>query len=205
MYQEYWPVAVPDAVSECGQVKIETFDVSASDARMANVQARTRLDFIKPGTYKRLMINNDVVMSNTQMEIFTNRQFIKNATGNILINGLGLGMVLEQLLKKQAEENCIEHITVIERDPRVIKLVGGHYANNSLITIIEADALEYMPPKGVRYNAVWHDIWTFITEDNLKDMKKLHRRYGRRCDWQGSWARSECEYHKRQNEKFCYW
>jgi hypothetical protein len=195
-----WKVTVPDAVSPCGNVKIETFEISKDDADFNNCKTN-RLYWVSPGKFKRLIIDNDVVMSNTKMEVRTNRTFVSKAKGKVLINGLGLGMVLEQLLEKHKNEGCIEHITVIEKDPRVIALVGTHYANNPLITIIEADALEYRPPKGVRYGAVWHDIWTFITADNIKDMKALHRRYGRRTDWQGSWARDECEYQRNNS----YW
>ena len=61
------------------------------------------------------------------------------------------------------------------------------------LNIICADALEWKPPKGTRYNAVWHDIWDNICGDNLDDMKKLHRKYGRRTNWQGSWCRDQCE------------
>lgn len=201
MNQE-WQVKVPDCVSECGNVKIETFEISQDDARFANMRSRSRSDRVYAGTYKRLIIGHDVVMSNTHMERITNQNFINIAKGNILINGLGLGMVLEKLLEKHEQENCIEHITVIEKNPTVIELVGKHYADNPLITIIEADALEYKPPKGVKYDAVWHDIWTFITSDNLEDMKKLHRKYGKRAAWQGSWARDECEYQKSQESKY---
>lgn len=201
---EEWPVKVPDAVSECGNVKIETFEITEEDAKSANMRYFSRNDRVYAGTYKKLVIRNEVVMSNTHMERITNTEFVKKAKGNILINGLGLGMVLEKLLEKHEKEGCIEHITVIEKNPIVIELVGSHYADNPMITIIEADALEYKPPVGMKYGAVWHDIWTFITSDNLEDMKKLHRKYGRRTEWQGSWARSECEYQK-SRERNNYW
>lgn len=201
---EEWPVKVPDAVSECGNVKIETFEITEEDAKSANMRYFSRNDRVYAGTYKKLVIRNEVVMSNTHMERITNTEFVEQAKGNVLINGLGLGMVLEKLLEKHEKEGCIEHITVIEKNPIVIELVGSYYADNPMITIIEADALEYKPPVGMKYDAVWHDIWTFITSDNLEDMKKLHRKYGRRTKWQGSWARSECEYQK-SRERNSYW
>lgn len=193
MNSSIWPIAVPDSQSPCGKVKIESFTVTPQEARMANVRARSRYEMIKAGDYRRLIIDGDVVMSNTPMEILTNREFVSQARGKVLINGLGFGMVLEQLLLKDE----VEHITVIEKDPRVIELVGKHYENNPFVTIIEADALEYKPPKGEKYDVVYHDIWTFICGDNVDDMKLLHRRYGRKCDWQASWARDECEYQRK--------
>ena len=60
----------------------------------------------------------------------------------------------------------------------------------------QADALEYKPPRGEQYDVVWHDIWPNICTDNLPEMHKLHRKYGRRCNWQGSWCRAEHEYYR---------
>jgi hypothetical protein len=70
--------------------------------------------------------------------------------------------------------------------------VAPHIGDDRL-RVIHADALKWMPPKVMRWSVVWHDIWDDISVDNLNEMTKLHRRYGRRCDWQGSWCRAECE------------
>ena len=139
-------------------------------------------------------------MSNTPDEIRDHRVFIHQAKGDILINGLGLGVILEILLPKPE----VTSITVIEKDPEVISLVAPYFKDEKKLTIINADALEYTSPKGKRYNAVWHDIWDDITLSNLKDMKKLHRKYGRKCDWQGSWARWMCEEHGRKEKRSYY-
>lgn len=183
-----WPVSAPDGKSPCGTVKIDTFTVSEEDARFHNIRSRGR-GSINAGTYKRLMINGDTVMSNTPMEIRTNRGAYFAAKGRVLINGLGLGMLVEKMLTKDE----VEHITVIEKNPEVIALVGPVFEGNERVTIVEADAFEYQPPKGETYQLVWHDIWTFITSDNLPEMHKLHRKYGRRAEKQMSWAREECE------------
>ena len=146
-------------------------------------------DYCPAGTYKRLRRGSTVVMSNTKMEVDTNRAFVRAATGRVLVNGLGLGMVLTALLKKPD----VASITVIENSPDVIALVAPTFASDPRVTIIHADALEWRPAKGEKFDAVWHDIWDDISSDNLQDMKTLHRRYGRRADWQGSWMRHMCE------------
>lgn len=92
----------------------------------------------------------------------------------------------------------IIHITVVEKSTDVIKLVGEHYLKDARVTIVHADAFEYTPPKNKQFNAVWHDIWDYICSDNLEEMKKLHRKYGRRTEYQESWCRSQCE---RQNSR----
>ena len=68
------------------------------------------------------------------------------------------------------------------------------------LEIIEADAYLYQPPKGIRYSVVWHDIWPDLCEDNLKEMGTLHRRYGKRCDWQGSWGKELLRHHRRRDK-----
>jgi len=78
----------------------------------------------------------------------------------------------------------------------VIKLVVPFYKDKRL-TIINADALEWKPPKGQRYDFVWHDIWDDICDDNLKEMEKLHRKYSKKTDWQDSWCKKLCKKLKR--------
>lgn len=108
--------------------------------------------------------------------------------GEALINGLGIGMVLKNVLLKDE----VEEVTVVERSADVIALVAPHY-RDPRVTVVHADAMEYAPPKGKRFDAVWHDIWTFVCADNLPQMHRLHRRYGRRAAWQGSWSRDIIE------------
>ena len=125
--------------------------------------------------------------------------FIREAqkSKRILINGLGLGVCLAAIL----ESDVPEKIVVVEKSEDVIKLVGPTFENDSRVEIIHADALEYKPPKGEKYDAVWHDIWPNICSDNLESMKKLHRKYGRRAAWQGSWARGLCELQKKREDE----
>jgi hypothetical protein len=66
------------------------------------------------------------------------------------------------------------------------------------LTIHHGDALTYKWPVGTRWTVAWHDIWDTICEDNLPDMNRLHRRFGRRVDWQGSWCRDLIETERRR-------
>lgn len=144
---------------------------------------------VQPGMYKRLAHKQrGIVMSNTRMEIITNLDAYRKATGRVLINGLGLGMLLEGILNKPD----VKYVRVIEIDPDVIALVGPHFKKDKRVEIIQADAYEYRPAVGERFNYAWHDIWDAITADNLPLMAKLGRRYGKRiCDAQGFWARDQ--------------
>lgn len=144
---------------------------------------------IRPGTYTRLSHKSrGVVMSDTTAEQRDHSSFAWAARGHVLINGLGIGMCLAAALRK----DIVTKATVVEIDQDVIDLVGPSYTDPR-VEIIHCSAFDYVPPKGVRYGAVWHDIWDEITSDNLPEMHKLHRKYGRKADWQGSWARDLCE------------
>lgn len=144
---------------------------------------------VTPGIYTKLTRGGSLVMSDTPAEMDDHRAFIRRARGHVLINGLGLGMCVQAVLGKPS----VERVTVVEIDQDVIDLVGPHYTTDSRVGIVCCSAFDYQPPKGIRYEAIWHDIWDNICGDNLPDMKRLHRKYGRRCAWQASWCRRECE------------
>lgn len=194
-------VNIPEGT--CGRWKVEKFvvDPESLSYKLAALRDRGRLP--SPGTYTRLVRGNDVIMSDTPAEMADHRHFVQIATGSILINGLGLGMVLAAVLAK----DCVTDVTVVEQSEDVYNLVAEHYLSDSRVTVILADAYKWQPPKGKRYNAVWHDIWDDICSDNLEGMGKLHRKYGKRTDWQDSWARDICLYQKRQDarRRSSYW
>lgn len=138
--------------------------------------------------FTRLTRNGSIVMSDTPSEMETNYEPVYQAKGSCLLNGLGISLVLKNiLLKKEVME-----VTVVEVSQDVLDLVSPHYKDDK-VTYIHANAMTFKPPKGKRFQMVWHDIWDNICADNLPDMHKLHRKYGRRTDWQGSWCRYECE------------
>ena len=169
-----------------GLWSIEKFEISEMDAAISLFSYRTRAP--QPGIYTRLMRGRCLVMSDTDAEMRDHMEPVWRAKEHILINGLGIGMVLAACLRK-AE---VTKATVIEIDADLIALIGQHYTDPR-VEIICADALSYQPPKGIRYGMVWHDIWSNICSDNLLEMKTLHRKYGRRTNWQGSWCRYQCE------------
>jgi len=177
-------VTVPEGVSGCWAV--ERFTVTEHGSMMSYITGRGR--GTPQGEYTRLTCGRCVVMSDTPDEMRDHWQAVRNARGECLIHGLGLGMVVNACLLKPE----VSKVTVIELEPDVIALVADHYRGlfGDRVEIVQADALTWEPPKNTRYNMVWHDIWPDICADNLDEMKRLHRRYGRRSDWQGSWSRN---------------
>lgn len=148
---------------------------------------------VRPGTYTRLTVGDTLWMSDTPAEKRDHYEAVRRiekARGDgpvrVLINGLGLGMVLAAALSY----DHVEHVDVVERDPRVIELVGPHYADDSRVSIVRGDAYEtarsWSP--GTRWHIGWSDIWPSLCTSDLKDHARLNRSYGRRCDWHGCWG-----------------
>ncbi len=194
-------IDVPDGIS--GRWEVKTFEVSEEKAALFNLREDVRGTgrHVEAGTYKKLSRHGLVIMSNTPAEISDHVDFINEAKqrgGHILINGLGLGVALKEILKSEA----VESVTVVEESQDVISLVATTYLKDSRVSIIEADAFEYEPPADKKYSAVWHDIWDSICSENLREMSKLCRKYRKLTDWQGCWAREECRIQKRKEDQY---
>lgn len=176
---------------QCGEWKIEKFSVSEEDARMFNLHNMFSFSFrpqLKAGDYTRLKRDGVVVMSDTTAEMSDLYYFGLRVKGDVLISGLGLGMALKIALNKPE----VKSVEVVEISEDVINLVGKHFKDERLV-IYHANILDWKPPKGKKYDTIWHDIWDEICADNLEDMKKLSRRFGHYLNkggYQACWARS---------------
>jgi len=184
-----------------GAWEVSHFKVSKEDAKWSMLRASMgsggARDYVPEGSYTYLKRNGSTIMSNTPSEMNDFAHFTRIAEGDILVNGLGLGCVIKVLLAKPE----VKRIVVIEQSTDVIKLISPHFKDERL-TIINADAYEYLPPKGEKYDYVWHDIWDNICEDNLPEMAKLHRKYSRKTKWQDSWGKRECRHYSRDRGVF---
>jgi len=182
---------------------IVKFTVSKDDAFFFNIRARGR--GIREGEYTKLVCEGrGIIMSDTPAEMSDHYSAVRNAKGHCLINGLGLGMVAIACLNKPE----VTKVTIIEMEQDVIDLVSPFLQKQygDKVEIIHKSAFEYIPPTGIRYGMVWHDIWDDICTDNWEEYKKLNRKYGRKTEWQGSWAKPELLTRLRQEKNFySYW
>ena len=179
-------VDVPEG--ESGDWKVSRFTPDEFGRMLHNLKQPHRR--IGKGPYTQLTHHGSIIMSDTPAEIRDLYPLMGDRShGRMLFNGLGLGVALQGALDQPA----VEHVTALEISPDVIALVGEYWKARygERLTIVEADAFTWKPPKGVRYDAVWHDIWPTICGKHWPEMSKLHRKYGRRCDWQDSWCRYE--------------
>jgi len=169
-------VSLPDCKK--GDWEIAKFEVEDS------LVYRFRERHFLPGTYTKLHHKyRGLIMSDTPAERLDHVDFVRHAHGSVLISGLGLGMCLGAVLKVPS----VTDVTILEIEQDVIDLVAPHYKDDR-VTIIHTNALEWKPPKGKKYEAVWHDIWDNICVDNKPEMSKLNRRYARKSYWKGCWG-----------------
>lgn len=206
-YWQKYKVDIPEGTE--GSYTVEKFTVSEPEASFENTRAMFSFGCgganIRPGTYTRLLRGNKssircvTVMSDTPDEIRDHLGPIMNAKGTVLIAGLGIGMVAAACLNKPE----VDKVTVIELCPEVIHLVGDHLKgiHGDRLEIIQADIMQWKPPKGARYDVAWFDIWDDICTDNLEQMATLNRRFARRTDWKGCWKEEELKYHKQRERR----
>ncbi|QHJ74631.1 polyamine aminopropyltransferase [Vibrio phage VH2_2019] len=120
-------------------------------------------------------------MSFTAMELESHAFHIERAKGHVVIVGLGMGMILMNVLSKPD----VTKVTVVELDPSVITLfkeVSGYedWEGISKLNILNTDALEpskevIAEVKGCDY--LYADIWELMAaEGALEDMKTI-------CSW----------------------
>jgi len=136
-----------------------------------------------------------MMMSDTPMERQTNIDFIRASKGDVLIAGLGIGMVLWPLIHKEE----VSSITVIELHPEIIKMIEPIFAplakeQGIELKVICDSIFDWKLPQGAMWDTIYFDIWNDICGDNYDEMKVLHRRFSRRRPpggWMGSWRKAD--------------
>lgn len=148
-----------------GEFTLERFTITKD-----NISIRNPLPC---GDYVRLMERGEVVMSDTPMEKRTNKKFIRYAHGDVFIAGLGIGLVVLPIQEKED----VTSITILEKNPEIIEMVGEQLPLNDKVTIIQGDVFEHSFPKSTKFNCLYFDIWNYVNYDVYQEMKKLKRKY----------------------------
>lgn len=166
-----------------GDINITKGDWTVSTIEIKNDDYRNIMDhYILPHKYIALTCNkpmnhnmygeSNVMMSDTPMERYTNQEILNNAKGNILIAGLGIGMLPAALAQKED----VKSITIIEYNQDIIdivsELIKKNVPNADKIHVIKGDAWEF--PKtytGPKFDWFYADIWAnFPNEERDYDM-----------------------------------
>lgn len=150
--------------------KLEKFEVKNDDLLYA---FRSGVD---PGNYIRLMHDGKLVMSDTDMEKRTNAEFCSKAHGDVLIGGLGIGLIVLAIQDKPE----VNSITILEYNQDVIDLVATQLPLNNKVKIVNADVFIWKPDKGIRYDTIYMDIWPLISKEIYqKEMRVLKKKFAR--------------------------
>lgn len=172
-------------------LRVERFTVEP-DA-LENLRLMMAGRYCKPGEYTKLVVDGTLWMSDTTAEQWDHWPALVAASnhpgGRGLVHGLGLGCIVSGFL------NYLDHVDVVEKDPRVAEHIGGWFTQTypGRVTIHEGDAYTFTFPKGTTWDVAWHDIWADVSTDDLVLMAKMNRRYARRVKWQGCWAQKDLQ------------
>jgi hypothetical protein len=154
---------------------------------------------VPPGKYVFLMVNDKLMMSDTPYELESNRDFLLQASGPVLIAGLGMGVTLIPVARKKE----VTSVVVVERDQDIIDLVWPHMPEDvkSKVTLVKGDIHEWEWTRKGFFDTVWLDIWPDISVAYLPEMTKLRRRvkpWTAPGAWIGIWGRERARRARRE-------
>jgi hypothetical protein len=125
------------------------------------------------------------IMQNSDAEYVEHQWLWNNATGDVLIGGLGLGMCHQPLI----DNPDVTSVTIIEISQDVVDLVWDDCPKDDSFSLIVADFETWTPPEGTTYDVIWCDSWlvdnslTYSAYRNL-----LTERYSSYSDEIGYWG-----------------
>lgn len=122
-------------------------------------------------------------MSDTPMEQESMRPVLRRARGNVLICGLGLGMVPLTLLSVNKR---VSYITIVENNLEIVDLVWPKVRGDK-VRLYVGDCFDIARDVGGRYDYIYVDIWPEILGP-IREAERIHEvfdpllREGGRCD-----------------------
>lgn len=128
------------------------------------------------------------MMSDHESEIITNQKFIDSAKGDVLIFGLGLGLIVFPLLK----EKDINEIIIVELDEGLIEMVSPiikFFGSSNKFKIIKGNCFSWNTDR--KFDTIYFDIWEVIDEKSFGEMEYLQSKYRRNLK-EGGWMDSWC-------------
>jgi len=174
---------------EHGSVHIHTKAIDAMESCQDFLCAR---DFGYPPMHEGrevtiLHIDNELWMSDSNMEIVSNQRFARKARGHVFVAGLGLGLVVQMLMQNYN----IESITVMEVNQDVIDVVKPTLHPD--VVVLKGDVWE---PSEVleaqrQFDSLYFDVWSASGGDNhdeFKELRALYRPYRAKGSYATYWG-----------------
>lgn len=201
-YAPFRPMVEVLKPGQLGNVKLERLTVSKSEEEFSRIRAvvtQGRETPVRAGEYMQLTVGSTLMMTDTQMEQQTNMGVVRQARGQVLIAGLGIGLILLPILAKPE----VTSVTVIEKYEHVVNLVAPALMSQpggEKLTCIHADIFDWKPARGTRWDTIYFDIWPNICESDLEEQDELHAYFKKHRavgGWMGSWQRENLQQRRR--------
>ena len=131
----------------------------------------------------KLSIGNSI-MKDSKWEYDTHKWLWDNATGDILVAGLGIGFLNKELI----DNHNFTSVTIIENSQDVIDLVWPYCAKDSRFTLIKEDIETWNIPTGSHWDIGWFDSW--VGDNPLSYggyINAMKYKYDSYCDKIGFW------------------
>lgn len=120
--------------------------------------------------------SGEVIMSNGKVELLSNYEFIQNAEGDIIVFGLGLGLIIFPLLSC----NLVKSITIVEKNDKIINYVGSVVKKMDLenkVSLIHSDAHSFVSSEKNSFDYIYFDIWNSLNENSFEEMEQIQKNF----------------------------
>jgi len=126
------------------------------------------------------------IMQDTTKEYREHQPLWDNATGHVLIGGLGIGFVNQKLM----DNPNVTSVTIVEKYQEVIDLVWPYCPKDDTFTLIHADIDTWQPTQ--KFDCIWLDTWIGGYRKEKQGpyddyYEKLVKKYQPHCDWIWCW------------------
>jgi len=108
------------------------------------------------------------VMTNSEREKQSNLEFVEQAKGDVLIAGLGIGLILLPIQNKKE----VNRIDVVEKYEEVIDLVAEQLPLNHKVNIINDDIYKFQPE--IKYDTIYFDTFPTTPASLLNEFRESY-------------------------------
>ena len=125
------------------------------------------------------------IMQDSEAEYNEHQWLWDNAEGDVLIGGLGLGVVHQPLIDNPA----VTSVTVVELYQDVVDLVWDDCPKDGTFSLVVDDFETWTPPDGSFWDVVWCDTWLVDNPLTLDEYKTaMTTKYGPYCNKISFWG-----------------
>jgi hypothetical protein len=107
----------------------------------------------KIGFYSKEL--NMIIMTNSNAEKIWNYDFVTKAKGDVLIGGLGIGLIVMAIQDKPE----VTSITIVEKFEDVKDFVTSKLPFNNKVNVVVSDIYDYVPQEGQKFDTMYIDIY----------------------------------------------